>query len=228
MSNFKTIQYICMADEQGACFHTHVFVCFSSRVRFSTVKKYFPKAHIESVKEGIKDNIDYIKKSGKWANDIKHGTSIENSYQEYGTPPPETKGKRHDMKELYALVSMGGWTNAEILARKQDILKRIIEANKQHGYSDNGYLFLNEKGRIHEKNVDYRIRKYCRHVGLSEKAMHKIRKTYISTLIDGGLNINEVRKQAGHEDERTTYGNYCFNRLTDTQTENLMEKVLSN
>lgn len=115
------------------------------------------------------------------------------------------------------------------LSRKaQDILKRIIETNMQHGYSDNGYLFLNENGRIHEKNVDYRIRKYCQHIGISEKSMHRIRKTYISTLIDGGLNINEIRKQAGHEDERTTYGNYCFNRLTDTQTENLMEKALCN
>lgn len=44
--NFKTIQYFCMADEMGSCYHTHVFVVFSSRVRFSTVKKQFPEAHI--------------------------------------------------------------------------------------------------------------------------------------------------------------------------------------
>lgn len=109
-------------------------------------------------------------------------------------------------------------------ARK--ILETIISCNHEHGYTDNGYLFLNEKGRIHSKNVDYRIRKYCRHIGIPEKAMHKIRKTYISTLIDSGLNINEIRKLAGHEDERTTYGNYCFNRMTVSQTEALLEKAL--
>lgn len=109
-------------------------------------------------------------------------------------------------------------------ARK--ILEKVISCNHEHGYKDNGYLFLNEKGRIHSKSVDYRIRKYCRHIGISEKAMHKIRKTYISTLIDSGLNINEIRKLAGHEDERTTYGNYCFNRMTVSQTEALLEKAL--
>lgn len=135
-------------------------------------------------------------------------------------------------KQTYDIVdhakSIAGEREVYLSRKAKEILKRIIEANKEHDYSDNGYLFLNENGRIHAKNVDYRIRKYCRHIGISEKAMHKIRKTYISTLIDGGLNINEVRKQAGHEDERTTYGNYCFNRLTDMQTENLLELALCN
>lgn len=89
------------------------------------------------------------------------------------------------------------------------------------------FLFLGENGRVHAKSVDYRIRKYCRHIGISEKALHKIRKTYISTLIDSGLNINEIRKLAGHEDERTTYNNYCFNRMTNEQTEHLLEAALS-
>ena len=63
--------------------------------------------------------------------------------------------------------------------------------------------------------------------GISEKATHKIRKTYISTLIDNGLNINEIRKIAGHENEQITYDNYCFNRMTNEQTENLFEAALN-
>lgn len=133
-------------------------------------------------------------------------------------------------KQTFAVVD---YTKSEAGDRKvylsktaRKIIADVIAINREHGYSDNGYLFLNEKGRIHSKNVDYRIRKYCRHIGISEKALHKIRKTYISTLIDSGLNINEIRKLAGHEDERTTYNNYCFNRMTDTQTENLLEMAL--
>ncbi len=57
--------------------------------------------------------------------------------------------------------------------------------------------------------------------------MHKIRKTYISALIDSGSNINEIRKLAGHKDERTTYNNYCYNQINNTQTENLLEKTLN-
>lgn len=109
----------------------------------------------------------------------------------------------------------------------RNILQKIRSSNAQHGYYDDGFLFLGEDGRVHSKSIDYRIRKYCRHIGISEKAMHKIRKTYISTLIDSGLNINAIRKLAGHEDERTTYNNYCFNRLTDAQTEQLLETALN-
>lgn len=42
-SNFKTIIYFCMADEQGSQFHTHVYVVFASRVRFSMLKGTFQK-----------------------------------------------------------------------------------------------------------------------------------------------------------------------------------------
>jgi hypothetical protein len=31
-SNFKTITYFCMADEQDSQFHTHIYVVFASRV----------------------------------------------------------------------------------------------------------------------------------------------------------------------------------------------------
>lgn len=134
-------------------------------------------------------------------------------------------------KQTFAVVdytkSVAGDREVYLSQTARKIITEVITSNKQHGYTDNGYLFLNENGRIHSKSVDYRIRKYCRHIGISEKATHKIRKTYISTLIDSGLNINEIRKLAGHEDERTTYGNYCFNRMTNEQTENLLEMALN-
>ena len=59
--------------------------------------------------------------------------------------------------------------------------------------------------------------------------MHKIRKTYISTLIDNeNININYIRQMVGHADERTTYGCYCFNRKPKDMTEIEMEKSLVN
>lgn len=64
-------------------------------------------------------------------------------------------------------------------------------------------------------------------VSIAAKSSHKARKTYISSLIDAGVNINEIRKQVGHEDERTTYRNYCFNRMPQSETENILEKVLT-
>ena len=119
-NNFKTLVYICMADEQGSCYHTHVFVVFASRVRFSMIKRYFNEFHIEKSKGNVSDNVNYVKKSGKWENDAsKQEKKIEGTFEEYGTKPPNSKGKRSDMSELYQMV-LDNMTNAEILAQNQD------------------------------------------------------------------------------------------------------------
>lgn len=128
--NFKTLVYICMADERGSCFHTHIFVVFASRVRFSMVKKYFPEAHIEKCKGSVSDNVNYIKKSGRWELDkLKQEKIIEGSFEQYGIQPPDTKGKRGDMSELYQMV-LDNMTNAEILAINQDYILQIDKIDK--------------------------------------------------------------------------------------------------
>lgn len=60
------------------------------------------------------------------------------------------------------------------------------------------------------------------------RSPHKIRKTAISSMIDGGMNINTIRKFVGHEDERTTYSNYCYDRRTSEQVLNQLENALGN
>ena len=123
--NFKTLVYICMADEQGSCYHTHIFVVFASRVRFSMVKRYFEEAHIEKCKGSVSDNVNYIKKTGRWeTNESKQEKKIEGTFEEYGTQPPDSKGKRSDMSELYQMV-MDNLTDAEILAQNQDYILQL-------------------------------------------------------------------------------------------------------
>jgi site-specific recombinase XerD len=90
------------------------------------------------------------------------------------------------------------------------------------------FIFIDkQEQRIHKYAVDKRIRKYCKYIGISPKSMHKARKTYISTLIDAGVNINTIRSLAGHESEETTYKNYCFDRMVDKQKEDLLERALT-
>lgn len=129
-NNYKTLVYICMADEQGSCYHTHVFVVFASRVRFSMIKRYFNEFHIEKSKGNVSDNVNYVKKSGKWENDAsKQEKKIEGTFEEYGTKPPNSKGKRSDMSELYQMV-LDNMTNAEILAQNQDYILQIDKIDK--------------------------------------------------------------------------------------------------
>lgn len=129
-SNFKTITYFCMADEQGSQFHTHIYVAFASRVRFSMIKRYFPEAHIEKCRGSVSDNVNYIKKSGKWELDeSKQEKKIEGTFEEYGIKPPDSKGKRSDMSDLYQMV-LDNMTNAEILAINQDYILQIDKLDK--------------------------------------------------------------------------------------------------
>lgn len=93
------------------------------------IKRYFPEAHIEKVKGSISDNVLYIKKAGKWEEDSKHGTKIEGSFEEFGTQPPDSKGKRHDMSELYQMV-LDDMTNAEIISANQDYILQIDKLDK--------------------------------------------------------------------------------------------------
>lgn len=107
------------------------------------------------------------------------------------------------------------------------IIKVIHDTNKENGFYDDGFIFVHGGKRINPRAVDTRIRKYCDHINIARKGTHKIRKTYISSLLDGGININEIRKQVGHEDERTTLKNYCFNRKTSIENESDMERALA-
>ena len=128
--NFKTIMYFCMADEQGSLFHTHIFVVFASRVRFSMIKRYFPEAHIEKCRGSVSDNVNYIKKAGKWELDeSKQEKKIAGTFEEFGSQPPNSKGKRSDMSELYQMV-LDNMTNAEILAVNQDYILQLDKLDK--------------------------------------------------------------------------------------------------
>lgn len=122
-----------MSDEIGLnehTPHTHVFVCFTSAVRFSQLKRHFPTAHIESARGTIQANIDYLTKKGKWAETEKAETSVEGSFEEFGERPPENRGRRGDLEELYHLIVDEQLSNAEILALNKDYILQIDKLDK--------------------------------------------------------------------------------------------------
>ena len=130
INNFKTIEYIAILDEIGLeekTLHTHVYLSFSSRVRWSTIHKHFEGAHIDIVKGMPSQVIAYLRKEGKHSD--KSETTIEGTFEEWGHRPKDTKGKRNDMAELYKLVTEG-LSNSEILAINQDYILNIDKLDK--------------------------------------------------------------------------------------------------
>lgn len=113
-----------------------------------------------------------------------------------------------------------------MVAQARAVVETIKEVNRETGYTGD-YLFVRDGERIKESAVSWRLEKYCYHIGIQFKSPHKMRKTYISTLIDNSVNINTIRKQVGHENEKTTYKNYCFDRKGEEQIENQLEIALN-
>ena len=108
--------------------------------------------------------------------------------------------------------------------------REIIETAKkyqlEHGCSISDFIFSEDGLPLSPWSISYLYDKYCDDIGIMRKSSHKSRKTYISALIDGQVNINTVREQVGHADERTTYNNYCFDRNSEDEKLKLIENAL--
>lgn len=134
--------------------------------------------------------------------------------------------------EKYTIIertkSSAGNRNVYLTSIARNILRQAKEHNHCQGYGDSEFIFLKNGQRATARDLSSIHRRCCRKANVSEKGMHKIRKSYISTLIDdGNININVIREQVGHTDERTTYKNYCFNRKSSYQTAQAMERALT-
>lgn len=77
------------------------------------------------------------------------------------------------------------------------------------------------------RSVTSLYNKYCDKLDIIHKTSHKTRKTFISALIDGKVNLNTIRELVGHADERTTLKNYCFDRNTEEGRQKQIENALA-
>lgn len=111
--------------------------------------------------------------------------------------------------------------------KAREIIHEAKKFNLKYGLYDNGFIFLSPKNkRITELSIVDKLERICKKAHIPNKTMHKIRKTYVSTLLASGVSLNEVRKQVGHSDERITLANYCYNVNTCKQTEKQFEDAL--
>ena len=128
---FKSLVYYCLSDEIGenGTFHTHIFIAFSSAVRFSSLKKQFESAHFEMARGTSTENRNYIFKEGKWEKDRKKETNLNETHFEYGDIPIERQGQRNDLQDLYDMIKEG-FTNYEILENNSDYILNIEKVEK--------------------------------------------------------------------------------------------------
>lgn len=90
-----------------------------------------------------------------------------------------------------------------------------------------GYIFSVNDEPLSYYSLGKLFTRYCEILQTAPKSSHKARKTYISALIDGGVNINTIREIVAHASEKTTYNSYVFDRKTKSERAELIEKALA-
>ena len=119
-----------------------------------------------------------------------------------------------------------GLRDIPVISEVGNVITMVRKANLARA-NDTDYLFIKQDGtKMHARSVDRKIRTLCKRIGIAPRSAHKLRKTFISTLIDSGMNIDTVRRLAGHKDEAVTLGNYCFDRSSPEAIRNQLEKAL--
>ena len=72
-----------------------------------------------------------------------------------------------------------------------------------------------------------RLYKACDKCGLPRRSMHKIRKTYGTTLIDANVDDSLIMEQMGHSDIATTRKYYYYSNKNSQNNQNQIEKAIS-
>lgn len=131
----------------------------------------------------------------------------------------------HDVKEETKGAEGDRWV--PLTKEAERIISKSIEVQKQLGLGKCKYVFSSDGNYLREQIINERLKRYCKTLNIPYRSSHKIRKTYISTLIDGGVNINTIREIVGHRDEKTTLNCYCYDRLARDERRELIDKVLN-
>ncbi len=126
--------------------------------------------------------------------------------------------------------TVSSFRSIPLTAEAERILKEVDVFNKEHGYNaewifqsgnpDYGY-------RLSYNAADRKLRKLCARMDTVTKSPHKCRKTCISTLLDNpDINNRTVQRFAGHHDLATTYNYYNFERKSQEEQAEAIDRAL--
>ena len=93
-------------------------------------------------------------------------------------------------------------------------IKAILQAKK----IKREYLFKVQT----PNNIEMKLYHLCEELGIEKRSPHKLRKTYISNLLNKGFDQDFVREQAGHQALQTTLNYYVY---STTRNEELIRRL---
>lgn len=113
-----------------------------------------------------------------------------------------------------------------LTSKAKNLIKRVETINEEYGYSYKDFLFVKDGNCISPDAIDAQVKRGCEYIGIPVKTMHKIRKTYASTLLHNGVNLSIVKDMLGHADESTTLKHYIYNIEDNEETDSMVLNAL--
>ena len=78
-----------------------------------------------------------------------------------------------------------------------------------------------------ESSIQLKLYRMCDELGIPRRSPHKLRKTYISTLLNNQVDPDFVMRQAGHRQLQTTLNNYAYSTTRDEEMVKKLNVVLA-
>lgn len=101
-------------------------------------------------------------------------------------------------------------------------LKAIWKLNPQ-----GEYLFEANGKRIRGNAFNRKLDRVCDALNLNRRSMHKIRKTYATTLLNYNVDESIIAEQMGHKDIATTLGYYYFSNKNEARKREQINRAIS-
>lgn len=89
----------------------------------------------------------------------------------------------------------------------------------------NEWAFVNKGERMKACQMKKRLEVICKTLGIRLRSAHKIRKTYVSILLDEHVDARFVLEQVGHADISTSERNYHRNRKTIARKQEILGSI---
>ena len=100
-------------------------------------------------------------------------------------------------------------------------LRQVLKLN-----SFGEYLFEENGKRIRENAFNRKLTRICEAVHIPKRSMHKIRKTYGTSLINGHVDERLILDQMGHGDIRTTKQFYYFSNRDEAEKRKQIQNAI--
>lgn len=151
--------------------------------------------------------------------DVK-GKTIHIQRQEVKYKSPETNKCIHVIKEFpksdagnrYIIITESALETIERVRSKNPFGEYIFEVNGK---------------RILTNSYNDGIARVCKSLNINRKSMHKIRRTYGTTLIDNNVDESIIMEQMGHSDITTTKKFYYYSNKNQKSKEAQISKAIS-